>query len=41
MIFSVYIFAYNLLQTVRSAKRQEAASRVLIPAPVAPAAADD
>jgi uncharacterized membrane protein len=41
MIFSVYIFAYNVLQTVRSAKRQEASSRARIPSAVAPAAADD
>lgn len=40
MIFGIYIFAYNALQTVRSAKRLEAAARVNTPS-LAPAAADD
>ncbi len=45
MILGVYLFAYNVLQTVRSAKRAEVAERraatPTLPGAVAPAAADD
>ncbi len=42
MIFGVYIFAYNALQTVRAAKRQAVSTRGSSVAPaLAPAAADD
>jgi cytochrome c oxidase cbb3-type subunit I len=40
MITGVYIFGYNVVQTVRSAKRAEATTRVTAPT-IAPAAADD
>jgi cytochrome c oxidase cbb3-type subunit I len=42
MIFGVYIFAYNAVQTVRSAKRQTVSTRGSSVAPaLTPAAADD
>jgi cbb3-type cytochrome c oxidase subunit I len=41
MIFGVYIFAYNALQTVRSAKRQGFALGSSVAPALAPAAADD